>query len=289
MVGVGDEMRVVYVDTLFFLNLAVDYLLLLLTARLSGVYRRRVHLALGAAVGAALAVVLYFPPIPALPGILLRCGVCLLTVLAAFGLKRGFARLCGIFLLLTLMLAGLLFAISFGNRGELLQNGVLYLDISGYVMLIGFTALYLLSGLVMGKGRTQIGQRRQDIVVEMAGRKAQFRALCDSGNLLRDPISGRRVMLVECNAAAKLFDGPGALLLQNLREQQPEELLPLLRRCCKTAFWLLPAQTVSGESILIVFRPERMWIDGKPTEEYLIGLASAATEIGGDCHALIGV
>ena len=51
-------MRVVYVDTLFFLNLAVDYLLLLLTARLSGVYRSRRRLALGAAVGALRAVAL---------------------------------------------------------------------------------------------------------------------------------------------------------------------------------------------------------------------------------------
>ena len=48
-------MRVVYLDTLFFLNLLVDYLLLLLTARLAGVYRNRKWLAFGAAVGAVFA------------------------------------------------------------------------------------------------------------------------------------------------------------------------------------------------------------------------------------------
>ena len=74
-------MRVVYVDTLFFLNLLVDYLLLLLTARLAGVYRNRKWLAFGAAVGAVFAVLLYFPPIPVLPGLLLRGAVCAATVL----------------------------------------------------------------------------------------------------------------------------------------------------------------------------------------------------------------
>ena len=143
-------MRVVYVDTLFFFNLAVDYLLLLLTARLSGVYRSRRRLALGAAVGALLAVVLYFPPMPVLPGLLLRGGTCVLTVFAAFGKqpRRRFVHVCGTFVLLTLLLAGAVFAITVGRAGELLQNGVLYIDISGAVMLIGFTVLYLLSGAV---------------------------------------------------------------------------------------------------------------------------------------------
>ena len=283
-------MRVVYVDTLFFLNLAVDYLLLLLTARLSGIYRSRRRLALGAAVGALLAVVLYFPPMPVLPGLLLRGGTCVLTVFAAFWKqpRRRFVHVCGTFVLLTLLLAGAVFAITVGRAGELLQNGVLYLDISGAVMLIGFTVLYLLSGLVMGKGKAQTGQRRMDIQVEMASHRVRFRALCDSGNLLRDPISGQRVLMVQSDTAARLFEGPGEAL-QNLGEQPPEELLPQLRRCCKTAFWLLPVHTVNRESMMIVFRPEKMWIEGKVTDEYLLGLSPLALEIGGDCQALIGV
>lgn len=284
-------MRVVYIDTLFFLNLAVDYLLLLLTARLVGVYRSRGWLAFGAAVGALLAVVLYFPLIPVLPGLLLRGGACLLTVLAAFGKqpRRRFVHVCGTFVLLTMLLAGAVFAITLGKAGEILQNGVLYLDISGAAMLIAFTAMYLLSGLVMGKGKAQTGQSRKDILVEMASRRVRFRALCDSGNLLRDPISGRRVMLVQSPVAAQLFDGPGAALLQNLQDQSPEELLPQLRRCCKTAFWLLPVHTVNRESMLIVFRPEKIWIEDKVTDEYLLGLSPSTLEISGDCQALIGV
>ncbi len=284
-------MRVIYVDTLFFLNLLVDYLLLLLTARLTGVYRSRGWLAVGAAIGAILAVALYFPPIPFVPGLLLRGGVCVVTVLAAFGKQplSILARLCGTFLFLTLVLAGAVFAFSVGKAGEMLQNGVLYLDISGIVMFISFTALYLLSGLVLGKGKAQVGRVRREILLKTASNEVRFQALCDSGNLLRDPISGRRVMLVESQLAARLFDGPGAALLQNLQHQRPEEVLPQLRRCCKTAFWLLPVHTVNRESMLIVFRPERMWVDGRATSEYLIGLSPTALEIGGDCQALIGV
>ena len=284
-------MRVIYVDTLFFLNLAVDYLLLLLTARLTGVWQSRGRLALGAAVGALLAVALYFPPMPALPGLLLRGGSCGVTVLAAFGRQapKRLARLCGTFVMLTAVLAGAVFAASFGKSGEMLQNGVFYIEISGVVMLIGFTALFALSGLVLGKGQAFAERAEREILLETDTHRVRLRALCDSGNLLRDPISGRRVILVENGVAAQLFEGPGAALLRNLQGQRPEELLPQLRRCCKTAFWLLPVHTVNRESMLIVFRPARIRVDGKLTEEFLIGLSPTGLEIGGGCQALIGV
>ena len=46
-------MTVVYLDVLFLLNLVVDYLLLLATAKITGEPISRARLALGAALGAA--------------------------------------------------------------------------------------------------------------------------------------------------------------------------------------------------------------------------------------------
>ena len=284
-------MRVVYVDTLFFLNLSVDYLLLLLTARLTGEYRSRGWLVLGAAVGATLAVAVYFLPTSFPVGVLIRGCICAATVLAAFGMGpvKRLIHLCGTFLFLTLVLAGAVFAITAGHTGDVLRNGTLYADISGAVMLIGFTATYLLSGVVLGKGKAQSGRAWCEIRLHTASREVCFRALCDSGNLLRDPISGRRVMLVHSSVIADLFDGPGKTLLQNLTDRPAEELLEQLRRCCKAAFWLLPVHTVNGESIILVFRPEQIWIDGKCTGEYLVGLSPTMPDIGEDCQGLIGV
>ena len=40
---------------------------------------------------------------------------------------------------------------------------------------------------------------------------------------------------------------------------------------------------------MLVFRPDKLFLDGKPTSEYVIGLSTGQMEIGGDCHAVIGV
>jgi hypothetical protein len=37
--------------------------------------------------------------------------------------------------------------------------------------------------------------------------------------------------------------------------------------------------------MILVFRPEKIWIDGRLTGEYLIGLAPADLAIGQDCQA----
>ena len=52
---------VVYIDSLFLLNLIVDYLLLLGAARLSGAVLHRPRLALGAVLGAAYACAVFLP------------------------------------------------------------------------------------------------------------------------------------------------------------------------------------------------------------------------------------
>lgn len=284
-------MRVVYVDTLFFLNLAVDYFLLVLTAKVAGVYIKRSRLLASALAGALLAVLLYFPPLPKALALLLRLAVCCVTALAAFIGEPGksWPRLLGIFVMVTLLLAGIVLGLSELGGGARMQNGVLYFEISGTVMALSFMAVYVLSGLVLGKGRASPGRSYQEVTAEMGERTVRFRALTDSGNLLRDPMSGRKVIVVESRAIAPLFGGMTGELLQSLDALAPETALEQLRRCGNTPFWLLPARTAAQNALMVVFRPEKLYIDGNLREDYILGLAGRQLEIGGDCRALMGV
>lgn len=284
-------MRVVYVDTLFSLNLAVDYFLLVLTAKVAGVYIKRSRLLASALVGALLAVLLYFPPLPKALALLLRLAVCCVTALAAFIGEPGksWPRLLGIFVMVTLLLAGIVLGLSELGGGARMQNGVLYFEISGTVMALSFMAVYVLSGLVLGKGRASPGRSYQEVTAEMGERSVRFRALTDSGNLLRDPMSGRKVIVVESRAIAPLFGGMTGELLQSLDALAPETALEQLRRCGNTPFWLLPARTAAQNALMVVFRPEKLYIDGNLREDYILGLAGRQLEIGGDCRALMGV
>ena len=82
-------MTVVYLDRVVLLNLAVDYLLLLATARLAGLPLRRGRLALAAALGALYAAAVFLPGCRMLahPACLLAAGVAVCG--AVFSAVRG--------------------------------------------------------------------------------------------------------------------------------------------------------------------------------------------------------
>ena len=284
-------MPVVYVDTLFLLNLSVDYLLLLLTARITGVFVRRRQLLAGAAIGAVLSVLLYFPPLPWWLMLILRGGTLAATVLPAFRSAPVllWPRLMGTFLLLTTLLAGAVLALS-GEGGPLqMQNGTIYAQLSGAVMVVSFVTVFALTGLVLGKGRAAPCRHWREIRAEQGYGSVTFRVLTDSGNLLRDPVSGRQVIVVEGDTLAPLLGLNPTELSRLLREQAPQRVLERLREACSTAFWLLPVRTVMQKGLMVVFRPEKLYVDGKPREDCLLGITEEAVGAGGDCQGLMGV
>ena len=284
-------MRVVYVDTLFLLNFIVDYFLLRLTAAVGGVYPKKRRLFLGAAVGAGMAVILFFMPLSGLRALLLRAITCNLIVTAAYGKQTLYhwIRLCGLFTVLTLLSVGAVYGMAAQNGTIRQQNGVIYMNISMPVMVISFTMISVLSRFVLGKGRGEIARGYIEVTARKNENCISFRALKDSGNLLRDPVSGKRVLILQAETAAELFSGVGSIFVQNLSGSTDERTLEQLRRCCKTAFWLLPVHTAVQKGMIPVFRPDELTLDGKQSTEYVIGLSAGRMEIGGDCKAVIGV
>ena len=119
-------MTVVYLDRVVLLNLAVDYLLLLATARLAGLPLRRGRLALAAALGALYAAAVFLPGCRMLahPACRLAAGVAVCRL--AWRRERRPWRLTALFFLLSGALAGLLLAagLAAGPRGHS-QPGIL--------------------------------------------------------------------------------------------------------------------------------------------------------------------
>ena len=280
-------MRVVYVDTLFLLNFVVDYFLLFLTAKSAGLYPRRLRLLTGAATGAVFAVLFYFPPLHMILGLLCRIVTGCVVVLVTFGTMPAtrLARLCGSFLWMTLLLAGVVFLFSQTMGGLSVQNGIFYADLTAAVMVPAFLLSYLLAGVVLGRGRAAVSRAFHEVEATLGGKTVRFRALEDSGNLLRDPISGCRVIVTD-PAVLRTLLGEETLLLLQETSIPP---LELLRNRCGTPLWLLPAETAAGHGMIPVFRAENLYIDGRHTREYLLGLSLQPVDAGGDCRALIGV
>ena len=121
---------------------------------------------------------------------------------------------------------------------------------------------YLLATLLPG---TLCDVRQVELRVD--GNAVILPAMLDSGNLLRDPVTGLPVLVVPRKAARLLF--PGVYDLSDLSS------LPL-------GFRLLNVRTAAGSALLPLFRPDecRLYLNGHPSEARLL-VAVAGPEYGG--------
>lgn len=284
-------MRTVYVDVLFLVNFIMDHVLLVLTAELRGSGAAGRRMALGAFVGAALAVLLFFAPEGVL-GWLLRPVCCGLMVRTAFGRQSGrrFLGDCAMLCALSLLFSGgvLLLGQMVPRAGSAVSNTVVYLDISIGVLALGTLLGYGLITWACRPGSFRASMPHRQVGCRVAGRSAEFLAFTDTGNLLRDPICGRRVILLSVSLAAELLGGEAARALEALKENQTGDVFAALAGQ-GLPVGLLPCTASLGRGLLITLRPEGLTIDGRPTDDYILGISCDEIAPACGCRALIGV
>lgn len=112
-------MDIIYIDRLFFLNLVLDYLIVLCSARLCGIRLRRARYAAAAGFGALYAALSLLPGLAFLKlwPVKLICG--LLMALISFGGEDKLWRCCLTFFAVSALFGGAVWAISLQNGRKL--------------------------------------------------------------------------------------------------------------------------------------------------------------------------
>lgn len=282
-------MTVVYIDSLFLLNLIIDYLLLLATAKLAGEVILRVRLGLGALLGALYAAAVFLPGLSFLAHPLCKVASAVLMVLVGFGSSRRLLRVVLVFFGLSCAFGGGVFAIGLlGGKGFSLRHGILYSAMDIKVILLSAAGCYLL--LTMVFRRTARHERREILpaVLRLDGREVALSALVDTGNTLTDPMTGRPVMVAEGIKLISLL--PSAAKLDESDFKDPVRTMERLAAEKNfKRFRLLPYQAVGVEcGMLLALRLDEAEVGGKEYGGILVALSPNCLSDGGGYSALIG-
>ncbi len=205
----GTDMTVVYIDSLFLLNLIVDYLLLLAAAKLAGEPIRRLRLALGAALGALYAAAVCLPGLGFLAHPLCKLGAAVLMVLLGFGGSRRLLRALLVFFGISCAFGGGIFAIGLlGGRGLSLKNGILYSAMDLRILLLSAAICYVGFTLIFHRTARHTARELTPAVLTLGEKRVALTALVDTGNTLTDPVTGRPVMVAEGEKLSPLLPEP---------------------------------------------------------------------------------
>ncbi len=279
-------MTVVYIDSLFLLNLILDYLLLLATARLTGGVVSRLRLLLGALLGAGYAVSLFLLPWGWLshPAIRLCAGA--VMALTAFGGQRGLPGRFLALLGLTFALAGGILAISLlGGSAIAYINQVPTTTLDWKVLLLSASGCYVLISLLTRRLSRRRSQQFRQLTLSLDGRQVQLCALVDTGHSLTDPISGQPAVVADWEAVRPLVP-----TLQAEDVLSPAEGLTRLSESWEPGrLRLLPYRAVGVTSgLLLALRPDNISLDGGgPEAPGLVALSPTSLSPDGTYSALI--
>ena len=293
-------MTVVYADSVFFLNGAMDYVLFLVTARLAGIPLKRRRYLLAALLGAAYAVAVFLPGMGFLSTFPAKLAVGVLLSLVAFGGEEKLLRLVLLLFAVACAMAGCVLALGLLAGSHVpVSNGIFYTDVDAKVLLIATAAAYLVLTVVFrAAARYGVGGELLPVTVCVNGRTVSLTALHDSGNSLRDPAGGGAVLVAAPGSLNSVLPGNAGKLLTTELLRYPADLLEPLRAAAPALRpRLLPYRAVGvPEGLLLTIRSDwveinRQRYEGTPValSPTVLGTGYAAlwgggTERGGD-HA----
>jgi len=220
----GGVAMTVWAEHVFVLNALLDYTLLAGAVRLRG-RRPGKRLIPASLIGGGLAVCALFTAANSIP---ISIPGFFVIAVCAYGLSLDGMRLAAIFLALSLTLCGIQTAlVQMAGSGLLIRRNGVLLMVSSRGLLASAALLYGMCAAMSGAVRSR---QRKLIRVQVfaAGQMLCFQTLADTGSFLRDPLTGRPVILADGSIAKALLGvdreelKEPALLLERLLRERPE-------------------------------------------------------------------
>ena len=282
--------QTVYADLLFLINFSMDFLCLFSVAKLLSRPFSFIRGAAAASLGGMYSVLSLFLNLPTPAAVAIDVAACILLCVTVF-CKKGetftsLLLLSSAFFLSSMLLGGIMTAI-FNLLNRLSPPTDQFSDGEGIPLWI-LAPVTALSAFITWIGGRFLRKRAQTVsaVVEIRlGKKtAIIRGMCDSGNLLRDAISGKSIIVSDKRNAKNLLpvDCPP---IDQWTVESIDELPPSVRSRLR----LIPAGTANGEGLMMALRPDAVILrtsNGTRTADALIGFADVHCALH-DCTALI--
>ncbi|MBQ4153692.1 MAG: sigma-E processing peptidase SpoIIGA [Clostridia bacterium] len=273
----------VYADVLIILNLFINFFILQLTSKLCKDGYRLYRMIISSLIGALFSLYIFLPPAGFFSETLLKLSLSAVMVLVCFGFDsiKSLFRRVAVFFGATFLYAGLMLGIwqVLKPANMAINNGIIYLDISPTVLITATALSYIIISLIRRISTKQaIMGERFEIEITLNGKSVTTTALADTGNSLKDAVTGKPIVIIEQALASQLVEyipSPEAVTAGVV----PHE----------SGFRMIPYSFVGGHSLLPAFKTSNIKItaNGRLINFENILTAVTAEPLGEDYKAII--
>lgn len=273
---------VVYADTVFLINFVSAYALLyILGLFINKTSPRKRRLLSAAVIGGAAATAVFCLEMPIILAYTLRLAAAFAMLLTAFFELRGniLNQFAWFLMLSGIITFSMVFIVSLASKPLQIvtKAGIIYFDIQPEVFLPLLIISYLIMVLFIRMFKNRKNKKYYTISVTHNDKTVTVTALFDSGNLLKEPITGKYVSILEWESVKKLFNID--CKFSEISDHAEEMKL-----------WAVPFKSLGNQKgILFAFLADRIEIpeEKKCHEKSFVGIYEKALSKNSEYHALI--
>ena len=267
----GEKMKV-YLDILLFVNIVVDAAILWASAKILHITMKPLRFFSALIISCAYGFIVILPDFGFMANIFMKICMSVLIAAVAFSLRpfKGFMKKYFIFLFISVVYIALILVIQnlFHLQDSVyIRNGAVYFNIPVKYILMGVAVLCIVQ-IIMSRimDKKPPSKNLCNCDIDLNGKKVSFKALVDSGNFLKEGLSGLPVILVDSSVLRGIVNMDAE---DNFLYDKDDPLY--------TRFRLVPFRGVGGESgLLKAFKPDKFFVDGK---EYKVVVAVSKKRI----------
>ena len=172
------------------------------------------------------------------------------------------------------------------------QNGVTYIQIELWQIVLSALGAYVIFRLCFRDHSLKLEKQRVWIRIQLGDRILQTLVLKDSGNLLREPLSGKPVVLLAPEIIGNIMPEETKMMLQQ-EDWNVEAMMEVLTKESIVAR-LIPFSTMGQkQGLTIAVKPDAITVEMggkmKKPADFWIGIARNDIDVCGGCRGLIGV
>lgn len=201
----------IYVDVVLLENLCMNYIILFGTAYIIKIRIKQIRIILASLLGAIYAVLAYAEIFPMYANLITKIILSICMIYIAFNPKKikGLIKELIVFYLVSFALGGCAFALLYLVRPQdiFMKDGVYIGTYPLKIALLGGIVGFIITYIAFKVVKTRITKNEiiYKAVVNISGKQLEINVLLDTGNMLKDPISGDSVIMIEKNKLNSIF------------------------------------------------------------------------------------
>ena len=288
----------VYLDIVFLENVIINYIILYLTGIISKAKIKQLRILLGATIGAIYSIIYYIIKLKIYSSIIIKIILSVVIIFTSFNsknLKEIFKQILLFYLVSFVFGGAAISAIYMANTHNItIQNGVLVGNYTIKTILIGVIIAYF-TVIIAFK---IIKMTKKDLICEISikinGKNIQTKALLDTGNMLKEPITNIPVIVMEhtlfediipkeiLNNLQEILGGDLSKISSEIRDEYISKIKVIPYSSLGKQNGMLLG--IKGENLIINFKNET-----KIIKKIIIGIYEKSLTKRGEYRALIGL